>query len=357
MTTVNVVDGSIPDSIAVALREAGHEVHTVRQPGDASGSGSEIPDVVVLSDTGLTSATVLAVRESLPGVRVVAARWHSMVAGEAGAPDLALPADADPAVWAMVLAGLDPVRELPDPALDEARTSLSTVVEVARRAFDALLAAGPPGAEADPHPNPLLDDVEARLRRSFELLLRVTLERLERRLEGFGGRSSRMAELARGLAAEAGASDEVIRAAESAGRFHDLGMHLVVSPSALRRHGPLREPEIRALHRHTGASVDALAPLRLSGDALEGIRDHHERLDGSGYPRRARGESVGLTARVVAVADCYEALSHPRPHRPAFSENEALDAMDRQAAAGRFDPAVCSALRSLITKRRGGGIR
>jgi HD-GYP domain-containing protein (c-di-GMP phosphodiesterase class II) len=328
--------------VADALRQAGHEIRPVTDLRAAE--ADELPDVIVLPDQDLTTSIVLSLREGNPGIRVLAAR--SDPEAPSGLPDLVLPADADPAVWSLALATLDLARRLPDPGLEEARAGLQRVIEAGQRAFDAIRA-------ASEHESPvaLMDGVELRLERSFQLLLRVMLDRLEGRIEGFAGQSSRVATLGRHLAEELGASEETISAVETAGRFHDLGMHLVVSPSTLRRSGPLGETEQKAIRRHPTASADAVLPLRLSDEAVSGIRDHHERLDGTGYPTRKRGDQVNLAARIIAVADSFEALTHSRPHRPAFSWDDALAILDAERREGRLDALVCGALHQILDRR------
>jgi HD-GYP domain-containing protein (c-di-GMP phosphodiesterase class II) len=342
MATVTIVEGSVPDLVAAALREAGHEIRPVTAL-DAAGV-DEAVEVIVLPDEGLTHDSVVALRDANPGIRVLASRAD--LETPSGRPDLLLPADADPAIWALALATLDLSQGLPDPGLEEARAGLQSVVAAGQRAFDAIRAASDHDA-----PNARADGAELRLERSFQLLLRVMLDRLEGRIEGFAGQSGRVASLGRHLAEELGAPEEIIRAVETAGRFHDLGMHLVVSPATLRRAGPLREAEQKAIRRHPTASADAVQPLHLPDEAVSGIRDHHERLDGTGYPTRKRGDEVHLAARIVAVADSFEALTHPRPHRPAFSSADALAIIDAEGREGRLDAGVCGVLAHALERR------
>jgi two-component system, cell cycle response regulator len=119
-------------------------------------------------------------------------------------------------------------------------------------------------------------------------------------------------------------------------------MHLVAPSEALRRAGPLQPIEWESVRSHPVASANLVAPL--AGTLASAIRDHHERMDGSGYPAGRSGEEVSLGARIVAVADAYEAMTHPRPHRPARDPDEAQEELRREAKAGRLDPAVVEAL-------------
>jgi hypothetical protein len=84
------------------------------------------------------------------------------------------------------------------------------------------------------------------------------------------------------------------------------------------------------------------------------VRAHHERLDGSGYPRGLRGRQVPFGAQILAVVDTWAALTRPRPHRPAMSEREALTALRQQAGLGRLPGKLVDALEPLVVSDRPG---
>ena len=119
---------------------------------------------------------------------------------------------------------------------------------------------------------------------------------------------------ARALALASGLTSPAAETVAQAGRLHDLGK-IGVPESVLGKGGPLTDEEwaVMRLHPLTGAQI--LAPLEFFGEGMLIVRHHHERFDGSGYPDGLRGPAIPLGARIVAVADVYDALTSDRPYR------------------------------------------
>jgi HD-GYP domain-containing protein (c-di-GMP phosphodiesterase class II) len=133
----------------------------------------------------------------------------------------------------------------------------------------------------------------------------------------------------------------------AAGVLHDIGK-LGIPDAVLHKAGPLDDEELTEIRRHPelGASILEHANLR---DIATWVLAHHERVDGHGYPSGLRGEEIPLEARVLAVADAYEAMTADRPYRSALPRGEALDEL-RRGAGEQFDGAVVRAfLRVLDT--------
>ncbi len=120
--------------------------------------------------------------------------------------------------------------------------------------------------------------------------------------------------------------------------FHDVGK-ISVPDAILNKPGTLTDEEFAIIKRHPVVGYEVLSHIEQLHEALPGIRHHHERMDGSGYPDGLKGEEVPLAARIIAVADVYDALTSTRSYRPAMPVSKALEIM--RAGEGRhFDSQV-----------------
>lgn len=132
--------------------------------------------------------------------------------------------------------------------------------------------------------------------------------------------------------------------------LHDVGK-IGVPDAILAKPGPLSAEEMRLMQTHPIYGVSMVAPLgRFLGEsAMEVIRHHHERFDGSGYPDRLSGDGIPLAARVFAVVDSFDAMTSDRPYRKALSLEEALDRLKR-GAGSQFDPGIVDAFTGLLDR-------
>jgi ribonuclease P protein subunit RPR2 len=127
--------------------------------------------------------------------------------------------------------------------------------------------------------------------------------------------------------------------------LHDVGK-LAIPESILRKPGRLDAQEWSLIERHPDLGVEIVKSLDLGTPALDVIRHHHERWDGTGYPSRLAGEEIPLAARVFSVADAYESMTSPRPYRAAMSQVDALQII--KARSGElFDPEAVGALMTI----------
>jgi len=206
-----------------------------------------------------------------------------------------------------------------------------------------------------------LEQTQARLRAAYQQSLQyaIDLRKTYRRLQQSSfqsllglanaleakdvytrGHSERVATLARRIALAAGVAPAAANTIAQAGLLHDLGK-IGVPESVLRKPGPLSEEEWAVMRRHPIVGAQIVAPLEFFADGAVIVRHHHERHDGSGYPDGLRGELIPLGARIVAVADVYDALTSDRPYRPRLAradvvrhlESEAGETLDTRLAA------------------------
>ena len=145
------------------------------------------------------------------------------------------------------------------------------------------------------------------------------------------GHSERVGATSRRLAVALGLSSHEIEIVARAGLLHDIGK-IGVPESVLRKPGPLSADEWAVMRRHPLIGAQIVAPSEFFTAGAVVIRHHHERMNGSGYPDGLTGAAIPLGARIVSVADVYDALMSDRPYRPAMTATEARKHLD--AAAG-----------------------
>ena len=136
------------------------------------------------------------------------------------------------------------------------------------------------------------------------------------------GHASRVAAYITMLGAELGWPAERLEELENVAFLHDIGK-IGVSDRVLLKAGPLTSEEWELMRQHPGISAEIVRPL-FDQELVEGVRHHHERFDGKGYPDGLAGEAIPLIARAMCVVDCYDAMSCQRPYRPAFSYRQCL---------------------------------
>ena len=125
------------------------------------------------------------------------------------------------------------------------------------------------------------------------------------------------------------------------GYLHDIGK-ICVSDEILLKNGSLTAGQWDSMRQHTVKGEEICRPMKSLAPVLPIIRSHHERWDGSGYPDGLRGEEIPLLARILQVADIYDALVTVRPYKPAFTREKALYTMEQEVRAGWRDPALVS---------------
>jgi len=121
------------------------------------------------------------------------------------------------------------------------------------------------------------------------------------------------------------------------GYLHDIGK-ISIPDAILFKRGLLTDEEWQTMRLHTTRGEDICRPMKSLAPVLPIIRSHHERWDGSGYPDGLRGEEIPLLARILQVADIYDALTTARPYKPAFSHAHAMEVMVEEARRGWRDP-------------------
>jgi len=145
--------------------------------------------------------------------------------------------------------------------------------------------------------------------------------------------------------------DDQIDVIRNAGILHDIGK-IGISDSILKKPGPLTDQEMRAVQNHPVIGEKICKPLRSANVLLTIIRHHQERFDGDGYPDRLAGAAIPIEARVISVADAYDAMTSPRPYRPALSPHHVLSTL-RSDEGQQWDPDVVEAFLQLMERASG----
>jgi putative two-component system response regulator len=201
--------------------------------------------------------------------------------------------------------------------------------------------------------------LEELVRERTQELDRAQLEILERlaraaehRDDDTGQHTRRVADMAASLALQLERDAEEAELIRRATLLHDLGK-IGIPDAVLLKPGMLSESERELMQRHTrmGAAILSGSRVRLLRIAEEIARSHHERWDGGGYPDGLADEAIPLNARIVAVADTYDALTHERPYKRAWTHEQALQEIHAQAG-GQFDHDVVRALQRLLDASR-----
>ena len=170
------------------------------------------------------------------------------------------------------------------------------------------------------------------------------------------GRAARVATLAASIAAELGYDEDMVESVRLAARLHDVGT-IGVRDDVLHKPGPLTADERAHVREHVRLGLEILAPLAAvpgMSDVMAAVADHHERWDGTGYPRAIAGRSIAPGGRVLAAADVWDAVTSARSYQGAMSADAALAYLGT-LVGGLLDPEVYDALTKVV--RRGEALQ
>ncbi len=191
----------------------------------------------------------------------------------------------------------------------------------------------------------------AGLGKAYDGTLRSLVAALDARDSETAGHSERVAELALAVGEEMGISrdSEEWRDLQWGALLHDVGK-IAVPDEVLRKSSALSDDDWRVMKAHPATGYDILQAVEFLAPAAQIVRAHHERFDGSGYPRGLVGEEIPLGARIFAVVDAFDAMTSYRPYRHPIPPEEALAEVLRHSGT-QFDPAVVYAFLSVYQKR------
>lgn len=191
-----------------------------------------------------------------------------------------------------------------------------------------------------------LDEMTEKLQRQHLSAVRALASAIDARDSYTRGHSARVGQLAVMLGRHLGLREKTLGHIEIGGYLHDIGK-MGIRDAILMKTDELTAEERTAIREHTGIGLAILKPVELVGGILDFVQNHHERLDGSGYPRGLKDKQVSMIARIAGVADMYDALTSSRPYRRAAASEEALAVLRSQAGA-LLDARVVEALASVL---------
>jgi putative two-component system response regulator len=162
------------------------------------------------------------------------------------------------------------------------------------------------------------------------------------------GHAERVGLRAREIAIQLRCSDEVVKRIKIAAMLHDIGK-IAIPDHILFKSGLLTPAEYSEVKRHPTTAVEIINHVEYFKDVVSLIEAHHEWYNGNGYPKNLKAESIPLGARIIAVADAYDAMTCTRPYRPRLSNEEAVQIL-RKGAASQWDPMVVDALFKVLER-------
>lgn len=197
---------------------------------------------------------------------------------------------------------------------------------------------------------PLANAVEnARLyaaqKRQFVDTVTALAEAIEKRDPYTGGHVRRVVSYSLALGAELGLAPGELEALRLAATLHDVGK-IAVPDTILRKPAALEREEVAAMQRHTVDGAEIVSRIRDLRHLLPGVRSHHERVDGRGYPDGLAGEAIPRVARIIAVADTFDAMTTSRPYRDGLTAERAAEEI-RRGLGSQFAPEVVVAFEAL----------
>lgn len=194
-----------------------------------------------------------------------------------------------------------------------------------------------------------LQDSLNKLRKLLGGTIQVLASIIEIRDPYTAGHQRRVSDLARAIATEIGLSENQIDGIRTAGVIHDIGK-ISIPSEILSKPGRLTEIEFCMIKNHPQIGHDILKDIEFPWPIAQIVLQHHERMNGSGYPQGLAGKDILMEARILAVADVVEAMSSHRPYRSALGIDKALETISQNKGI-LYDPQVVDACVKLFTEK------
>jgi PAS domain S-box-containing protein len=194
-----------------------------------------------------------------------------------------------------------------------------------------------------------LEQTLVSLRKAFSTTIQVMVSAVEARDPYTSGHQIRSANIARAIATEMGFCQEKIDGIRMAGSIHDIGK-LSIPAEILSKPARLTDIEFSLIKEHSRTGYEMLKDVESPWPLAQIVYQHHERMDGSGYPRKLKGDEIIMEARIMAVADVVEAMASHRPYRPGLGIDAALNEIEKNRGIF-YDIAVADACLRLFREK------
>jgi len=168
--------------------------------------------------------------------------------------------------------------------------------------------------------------------KTIDLIMQTLYEKNEREMF----HSKRVSLLSEFLGVELGLDKDTVNQIKTAGLMHDIGK-IGISEAILNKEGTLDDSEWVEVKKHSEIGYRILSSLTEFSEVANHVLSHHEKWDGSGYPKGLKGELIPVQARIISITDAYDAMTGPRPYKPVLTKEEAIDEL-YQSAGTQFDP-------------------
>jgi putative two-component system response regulator len=312
----------VREVLAWGLRALGYDCEAVADASHAMQALEEVAYALMLSDIRMPQISGLQLlkyaREYWPDVAVI------MVTAMA---------DRDTAVSAMRMGAYDFIVKPFE--FDEVGFSVARALEQRRLALEVKAYQADLERKVSERTRELLERNE-----QLQQMLLGTVETiaitLEVRDEYTAFHSDRVARISVGIAEVLGLSSQEVEQIRLAALLHDIGK-IGIRESVLHKQGKLTDEEFEHIKTHPLVAERILQPIKPLRNIIASVKHEHEHYDGNGYPSRLKGEEIPLAARIIAVADAYDALTSDRPYRPALSHEQAFEIL-REGAGRVWDP-------------------
>ncbi len=226
----------------------------------------------------------------------------------------------------------------------EILASLGTDIGAAFRVMDEIA-----NSEAERHV------AKERLHQTFIQAIGALTAAIETRDPYTAGHQMHMAELAAAIARRLGLGDEHVEGIRLGGMLHDIGK-IGVPSEILSKPGLLNEVEMALVRLHPQLGYDIVKDVQFAWPIAQMVLQHHERIDGSGYPLGLKGEDIAIESRIIAVADVVEAMATHRPYRPALAFEQVAAELER-GRGSLYDPSVVDACLEVLRSQRFSWLR